>query len=73
MFVCNENGDRDFSGISPTNKGNSEILLQIVDKIKPDIVHIHFEGAFYGLVLHSKDTTKVEHILTHFIVNATLQ
>jgi glycosyltransferase involved in cell wall biosynthesis len=56
--VCDESGDGDFSGISPTNKENSEILLQIVDKIKPDIVHVHFEGAFYGLVLDPKDTTK---------------
>jgi hypothetical protein len=56
--VCNESGDGDFSGISPTNKENSEILLQIVDKIKPDIVHVHFEGAFYGLVLDPKDRTK---------------
>jgi glycosyltransferase involved in cell wall biosynthesis len=56
--VCNESGDGDFSGISPTNKENSEILLQIVDKIKPDIVHVHFEGAFYGLVLQAKGSTK---------------
>ena len=56
--VCNEKGDGDFSGISPTNKENSEVLLQLVDKIKPDIVHIQFEGAFYGVVLDPKDTTK---------------
>jgi len=56
--VCNESGDGDFSGISPTNKENSEVLLQIVDKIKPDVVHIQFEGAFYGVVLDPKDRTK---------------
>jgi glycosyltransferase involved in cell wall biosynthesis len=56
--VCNERGDGDFSGISPTNKENSEVLLQLVDKIKPDIVHIQFEGAFYGLVLQAKGATK---------------
>ena len=56
--VCNERGDGDFSGISPTNKENSEVLLQIVEKIKPDIVHIQFEGAFYGLVLQAKGATK---------------
>jgi glycosyltransferase involved in cell wall biosynthesis len=32
---------------------NSEILLDLVNKIKPDIVHIQYEPGLYGLKLHS--------------------
>jgi glycosyltransferase involved in cell wall biosynthesis len=41
--ICNEAGIGDFSGLSPTNKQNSEVLLKIVNEINPDIVHIQFE------------------------------
>jgi glycosyltransferase involved in cell wall biosynthesis len=51
--VCNENGDGDFFGLSPFNKNNSELLLKIVYKVKPDIVHIQFEHGLYGLKLNS--------------------
>ncbi|HET9806110.1 MAG TPA: glycosyltransferase [Nitrososphaeraceae archaeon] len=51
--VCNENGDGDFFGLYPFNKNNSELLLKIVDKVKPDIVHIQFEHGLYGLKLNS--------------------
>ena len=33
FVVCNERGNGDFTGIYPTNKYNSEILLDIVKKI----------------------------------------
>jgi glycosyltransferase involved in cell wall biosynthesis len=49
--VCNEAGKGDFSGLSPTNKQNSEVLLKIVNEINPDIVHIQFEPGMYGLLL----------------------
>jgi glycosyltransferase involved in cell wall biosynthesis len=51
--VCNENGDGDFFGLYPFNTNNSELLLKIVDKVKPDIVHIQFEHGLYGLKLDS--------------------
>jgi glycosyltransferase involved in cell wall biosynthesis len=51
--VCNENGDGDFFGLYPFNKNNSELLLKIVNKVKPDIVHIQFEHGLYGLKLAS--------------------
>jgi glycosyltransferase involved in cell wall biosynthesis len=51
--VCNENGDGDFFGLYPFNKNNSELLLEIVHKVKPDIVHIQFEHGLYGLKLAS--------------------
>jgi glycosyltransferase involved in cell wall biosynthesis len=53
--ACNENGDGDFSGLSPTNPHNSQVLSTIVSKIKPDIVHIQFEPGLYGLTIDPKN------------------
>ena len=52
-IVCDNKGDGDFSGISPDNKQNSDILLKIVEKLKPDLVHIQFDPGLYGLVLNT--------------------
>jgi LmbE family N-acetylglucosaminyl deacetylase len=49
--VCNGAGKGDFSGLSPTNKQISEVLLQIVKELNPDIVHIQFEPGMYGSIL----------------------
>ena len=53
--VCNEDGkEGDFFGLSASfNKDNSGLLLEIVNKVKPDIVHIQFEHGLYGLKLSS--------------------
>ena len=34
--ACNDAGKGDFSGLSPQNDQNSQVLLKIVDNIKPD-------------------------------------
>jgi glycosyltransferase involved in cell wall biosynthesis len=46
--VCNDAGKGDFFGLSPQNDQNSQVLLEIVDEIKPDIVHIQYEPGMYG-------------------------
>jgi glycosyltransferase involved in cell wall biosynthesis len=51
--VCDDKGYGNFSGISPENKQNSEVLLKIVEKLKPDLVHIQFDPGLYGLVLNT--------------------
>src|SRR5438105_233407 len=56
--ACNDSGKGDFYGLSPTNRQNSEILLKIVNELKPDIVHVQFESGLYGLILDPKDSTK---------------
>jgi glycosyltransferase involved in cell wall biosynthesis len=56
--ACNDMGKGDFSGISPGNVKNSDVLLQIVDKIKPDVVHIQFEPGMYGLIIDPRDPRK---------------
>jgi glycosyltransferase involved in cell wall biosynthesis len=54
--ACNEDGHGEFAGISPTNKRNSDVLLQIVEEeSQPDIVHVQFEPGLYGLILDSKN------------------
>ncbi len=49
--ACNEDGNGDFSGLSPENKGNSDLLLNIVEESRPDVVHVQFEPGLYGLIL----------------------
>jgi glycosyltransferase involved in cell wall biosynthesis len=56
--ACNDKGKGEFFGISPGNVKNSDVLLEIVDKIKPDVVHIQFEPGMYGLIIDTKDPRK---------------
>ena len=49
----------EISLITPNNIHNSEILLNLVDKIKPDIVHIQYEPGLYGLKLYSYRPSKI--------------
>ena len=53
--VCNDDGkEGNFFGLSSSfDKDNSGLLLDIVNKVKPDIVHIQFEHGLYGLKLSS--------------------
>jgi glycosyltransferase involved in cell wall biosynthesis len=49
--ACNEKGHGQFGGLSPTNVHNSDVLLRIVDKLDPDVVHVQYEHGLYGLKL----------------------
>ena len=52
--VCNEDGEGNFKGISPSNERNSDVLLKIVEEqSRPDVVHVQFEPGLYGLILDS--------------------
>lgn len=51
IVVCNEKGNGDIGGISPFNERNSDILLGIVNEVKPDLVHVQYEHGLYGLSL----------------------
>jgi glycosyltransferase involved in cell wall biosynthesis len=51
--ACDNKGKGDFVGLSPNNMHNSEILSNLVDEIKPDVVHIQYEPGLYGLKLYS--------------------
>lgn len=58
LVACNEEGDGDCFGLAPANDDNYQVLLEIVDKIHPDIVHIQYEHGLYGLVLNSFNPDK---------------
>jgi glycosyltransferase involved in cell wall biosynthesis len=49
--ACNEKGHGQFGGLSPTNVHNSDVLLRIVDRLDPDVVHVQYEHGLYGLKL----------------------
>jgi glycosyltransferase involved in cell wall biosynthesis len=53
--ASNEKGAGNFSGLSPENTENSQVLLKIVSELQPDLVHVQFEPGLYGLVLDVKD------------------
>lgn len=54
--VCNEEGDGEFTGISPSNERNSDVLIKIVEEqSRPDVVHVQFEPGLYGLILNSSN------------------
>ena len=46
--VSDTHGSGDYQGLSPYNKRNSELLLNIIQEYKPDIVHIQHEHGLYG-------------------------
>ncbi len=58
--ACNEAGKGDFSGLSPQNDKNSQVLLKIVDRIKPDLVHIQYEPGMYGSSQNPKNSRSSE-------------
>ena len=51
--LSSSDGSGDYKGISPHNKNNSELLLQLVKETNADIVHIQHEFGLYGFYLNS--------------------
>jgi glycosyltransferase involved in cell wall biosynthesis len=51
FVVCNEVGNGDFDGISPNNRDNSKVLLNIAKEVEPDVVHVQYEHGLYGIHL----------------------
>ena len=49
--VCDEHGRGDFTGISPYNRHNSDVVIKAVKEFKPDVVHVQYEQGLYGLHL----------------------
>jgi len=62
--VCDKQGNGEYSGISQHNPGNSEVLLELVEKLKPDLVHVQYEPGLYDLKLDmlrpSKTSTNID-------------
>ena len=70
--VCDEKGDGQYSGISPKNPHNSDVLLKIVNDLKPDIVHVQFEPGLYGLIWDTKHPRKVGTYIDQFYVKCKI-
>jgi len=51
--VSSSDGSGDYTGILPCNKRNSEVLLKLVKKINPDIIHVQHEFGLYGFFFNS--------------------
>lgn len=66
QVVCDRRGAGEFSGISQNNARNSQILLELVDKIKPDVVHVQYEPGLYGLKLDMLNPTKTSTNIDYF-------
>src|SRR5918998_4195798 len=65
--VCNEDGNGEFRGISPTNERNSDVLLRIVEEqSRPDVVHVQFEPGLYGLILDSANPSASRTFIDQF-------
>jgi len=70
--ACDKQGKGDFVGLSPTNIHNSEILLSLVNKFRPDIVHIQYEPGLYGLKLDSYKPGKIQTTIDLFYEKCTV-
>jgi glycosyltransferase involved in cell wall biosynthesis len=64
--ACDNKGNGDYTMLSPNNMHNSEILLNLVNKIKPDIVHIQYEPGLYGLTLPSLRPNSIHSTIDSF-------
>jgi hypothetical protein len=54
LVVSNEHGAGDFNGISPF-ANNSQVLFQILEEVKPELVHVQYEQGLYGTRLNPLD------------------
>ncbi len=70
--VCDEKGDGQYSGLYPKNPHNSDVLLKIVNDLKPDIVHVQFEAGLYGLIWDIKNPRKVGTYIDQFYVKCKI-
>ena len=70
--VSDSHGSGDYHGLSPHNKQNSELLLNIIQEYKPDIVHIQHEHGLYGFYLNPLFPPKTRTGLDKFYDKCTI-
>ncbi len=56
----------DFKGISPFAENNTEVIDELVQKIKPDIVHIQHEQGLYNFKTHPLQPSKTKTSIDKF-------
>jgi glycosyltransferase involved in cell wall biosynthesis len=67
--ICDKQGHGDYSGLSQSNPRNSEVLLELVEKLRPDLVHVQYEPGLYGLKLDMLRPTKTSTNIDTFYKN----
>ncbi|HEX5186063.1 MAG TPA: glycosyltransferase [Nitrososphaeraceae archaeon] len=72
VVVSSSDGSGDYKGISPHNKDNSKLLLNLVKEVKPDILHVQHEFGLYGLFLDSLRPSKTSTNIEEFSNNCTI-
>ena len=70
--VSDSHGSGDYHGLTPRNKQNSELLLNIVQECKPDIIHIQHEHGLYGFYLNPLYPLKTSTGLDKFYDKCTI-
>ncbi len=70
--VSDSHGSGDYHGLSPHNKKNSELLLNIIQEYNPDIVHIQHEHGLYGFYLNPLYPPKTRTGLDKFYDKCTI-
>jgi glycosyltransferase involved in cell wall biosynthesis len=58
QVVCDKQGNGEFAGIAQYNPNNSDILLDLVERVNPDVVHVQYEPGLYGLKLDTINPSK---------------
>lgn len=70
--ACDNKGKGDYTALSPNNIHNSEILSNLVNEIKPDVVHIQYEPGLYGLKLHLIRSNSIHTTIDSFYNNCKI-
>jgi glycosyltransferase involved in cell wall biosynthesis len=65
--ACNEKGNGDYFSLDADNPHNSDVLMNNVDELNPDLVHVQLEHGLYGLKLGTinpnRTSTNIDQIL----------
>ena len=70
--VCNEAGGGDYTGISPYNRHNSDVLIKAVEEFKPNVVHVQYEPGLYGIHLDPINPRRTNTNIESFYHDCTL-
>jgi glycosyltransferase involved in cell wall biosynthesis len=64
--ACNEKGNGDYFGLDAFNPHNSDVLMNIVDELSPDLVHVQLEHGLYGLKLGTISPNRISTNIDQF-------
>jgi glycosyltransferase involved in cell wall biosynthesis len=65
-IACNERGNGDYFGLDAFNPHNSDVLMNIVDELGPNLVHVQLEHGLYGLKLGTISPNRISTNIDQF-------